>query len=103
LAKLFQLDVAELRQELLSWHTHDWQSDPWSQGAYSYVLAGGLPQLPRLAEPVEDTLFFAGEHTDQEGHWGTVHAALCSGLRAAAQVLDGQRQPQSLDDLHIRE
>ena len=41
-----------------------------------------------MAEPVEHTLFFAGEHTDTTGHWGTVHGALCSGLRAAGQILD---------------
>jgi monoamine oxidase len=40
-----------------------------------------------MAEPVENTLFFAGEHTDTTGHWGTVHGALRSGLRGARQVL----------------
>ncbi len=33
------------------------------------------------------TLFFAGEHTDTSGHWGTVHGALRSGYRAAQQLL----------------
>jgi monoamine oxidase len=37
--------------------------------------------------PVQRTLYFAGEHTDTVGHWGTVHGALRSGLRAAEQVL----------------
>ena len=32
------------------------------------------------------TLFFAGEHTDTTGHWGTVHAAMRSGQGAAQQV-----------------
>jgi monoamine oxidase len=36
---------------------------------------------------VAETLYFAGEHTDTTGHWGTVHGALRSGLRAAAQIL----------------
>ena len=40
-----------------------------------------------LAEPCDETLYFAGEHTDTTGHWGTVHGALGSGLRAAEQVL----------------
>ena len=39
-------------------------------------------------EPVAKTLYFAGEHTDITGHWGTVHAAMRSGLRAAAQILE---------------
>jgi monoamine oxidase len=40
-----------------------------------------------MARPVSDTLYFAGEHTDTAGQWGTVHGALGSGLRAAAQIL----------------
>jgi len=34
------------------------------------------------------SLFFAGEHTDTTGHWGTVHAAMRSGLRAAKQIIE---------------
>jgi len=44
-----------------------------------------------LVRPVEDTLFFAGEHTDTTGHWGTVHAAMRSGIRAAGQILAATR------------
>ena len=40
-----------------------------------------------MAAPIADTLFFAGEHTDLTAHWGTVHAAYGSGLRAAGQML----------------
>ncbi len=78
---------ARLREQLVSFHTKDWDADPYARGAYSYVGAGGMSAPAELATPVEDTLFFAGEHTDVEGHWGTVHAALVSGHRAAAQVL----------------
>jgi hypothetical protein len=44
-----------------------------------------------MTHPVEDTLYFAGEHTDVTGHWGTVHAALAAGLRAAAAMLADPR------------
>jgi monoamine oxidase len=37
--------------------------------------------------PADNTLYFAGEHTDTTGHWGTVHAAIRSGQRAAQQIL----------------
>ena len=43
--------------------------------------------IEKLTEPVENTLFFAGEHTDTEGHSGTVHGAIATGRRAARQVL----------------
>jgi len=44
-----------------------------------------MPQL--LAAPLAGTLFFAGEATDSRGEQGTVHGAIASGKRAAAEVL----------------
>ena len=88
LATIFGIAEPALREELVSAHFHDWSRDPLARGAYSYVVNGGLSASRMLAEPVAKTLFFAGEHTDLEGHWGTVHAALNSGERAAKQVLE---------------
>jgi len=90
LARIFSLPVAYLRGQLISCATHDWQSDEWSRGAYSYVPAGALEAVLEMVKPVEETLYFAGEHTDVTGHWGTVHAAMRSGLRAAQQVLNAR-------------
>jgi monoamine oxidase len=88
LAYIFGLRTAQIRERLLDCYIHDWRNDPYALGAYSYVATGGL-DAPRLhSQPVENTLFFAGEHTDTTGHWGTVHAAVRSGLRAAQQILD---------------
>ena len=87
LAKTFGLPAADVKQQLVACHTHNWRDDPYALGAYSYVAAGGLGAPAAMAEPVEGTLFFAGEHTDTTGHWGTVHAAMRSGLRAAGQIL----------------
>ena len=89
LAEALTLDAAEVERALVSIHTSTWQIDPYSRGAYSWVPVGGLGASEILSQPVENTLFFAGEHTDTTGHWGTVHAALRSGLRAAQQVLAG--------------
>jgi monoamine oxidase len=50
------------------------------------VRVGGEGARERLAEPIEDTLFFAGEATDVE-EAGTVAGALRSGQRAAREVL----------------
>jgi monoamine oxidase len=86
LANAFGLSIGSMRQLLLSWHTHDWQADRYALGAYSYAPAGAVDASDRMAEPVEDTLFFAGEHTDTSGHWGTVHGAVRSGMRAATQL-----------------
>jgi monoamine oxidase len=48
---------------------------------------GGAEAAQLLAEPVADTLFFAGEATNFEGHNGTVNGAISSGRRAAEEVL----------------
>jgi len=88
LAKIFRVDETKLRRWLISAHYHDWQGDEFSRGAYSYVATGGLDAARVMSTPVEQTLFFAGEHTDTENQWGTVHAALASGARAAQQILE---------------
>jgi monoamine oxidase len=87
LEKIFSLAQHSLDAELRNSYQHDWQDDPWTRGAYSYAPVGAADCSVQMAEPVENTLFFAGEHTDITGHWGTVHGALRSGLRAARQVL----------------
>ncbi len=70
--------------ELEAAYVHDWLSDPFSRGAYSYVTVGGQKARQELAAPLHDTLFFAGEATDSEG--GTVTGALHSGSRVAHEV-----------------
>jgi monoamine oxidase len=87
LAKIFTRSVVDIRQMLLSWHMHNWQSDDYARGAYSYVPAGALDAPEKMSQPVEETLYFAGEHTDTSANWGTVHAALATGVSAARQVL----------------
>jgi monoamine oxidase len=86
LAAVFVLPEQTLRDALVATHWHDWSRDPFSRGAYSYVPAGALDAPTAMTRPAAGTLFFAGEHTDITGHWGTVHAALRSGLRAATQI-----------------
>jgi monoamine oxidase len=87
LGRIFGLRRERIQDLLRGCYTHDWRHDRFALGAYSYVAKGGLDASKKMANPVADTLFFAGEHTDVTGHWGTVHAAIRSGLRAAEQVL----------------
>lgn len=67
--------------------THNWVNDPYSRGAYSYMVVGGSDSPGKLARPVKGTLFFAGEASDTDGRTGTVHGAIASGRRAAKQAL----------------
>jgi monoamine oxidase len=87
LARVFDVSAEELQRLLVSWHTHDWQSDQCARGAYSYAPSGALDASEKMTRTVDGTLYFAGEHTDISGHRGTVHGALASGIRAAIQLM----------------
>jgi monoamine oxidase len=87
LARVLHLRVDRCRTELVSAYTHNWQTDPYSRGAYSYVASGGSEVQQELAAPLSGTLFFAGEATNFQGHHGTVHGAIASGYRAAKEIL----------------
>ena len=87
IAHALALPAGQLAACLTSFHTLDWQAEETTRGAYSWVPAGGLEDSGTLSQPVARTIFLAGEHTDTSGHWGTVHAAYRSGLRAAEQAL----------------
>jgi monoamine oxidase len=65
---------------------HDWQADPFARGGYSYLRAGGEGAREKLRQPIDKTLYFAGEATDAE-EAGTVAGALRSGWRAALEIL----------------
>jgi monoamine oxidase len=80
-----------LESRLVQAWTHDWSRDPFARGAYSYPLVGGAESGQVLAEPVDDTLFFAGEASAPEGENGTVHGAVESGREAAKRALDALR------------
>ncbi|HXT35705.1 MAG TPA: NAD(P)/FAD-dependent oxidoreductase [Chloroflexota bacterium] len=87
LARSLGVPTGTLETELASAHLHNWNTDPFARGAYSYVLAGGLEAPRRLGAPLANTLFFAGEATDTEGNTGTVHAAIASGNRVVGEIL----------------
>jgi monoamine oxidase len=88
LKKIFAVSETTLREKLLRSYTHDWNTDPFSRGAYAYLPVNGLAAQKELARPVQNTLFFAGEATSV-GHIGTVHGAIESGQRAAKEILAG--------------
>jgi monoamine oxidase len=78
---------AQSELELEAAYLHNWQTDPFARGAYSYVAVAGDSARAMLAAPVENTLFFAGEATDTQDEAATVTGALQSGVRAAREVM----------------
>jgi monoamine oxidase len=91
LSKLLGLSVADLRRRLQAHKVSQWQTDPFSRGAYSYVPVGALDAVKRLARPIDGTLFFAGEATQYQGMSATVAGAIQTGWRAADEILAQRR------------
>jgi monoamine oxidase len=87
LSRRLQVSEEKLAANLRQAYSYDWQSDPFSRGAYSYGAVDARPAIEELARPVESTLFFAGEAVDTSGNNGTVQGAIASGQSAAQQVL----------------
>jgi monoamine oxidase len=87
LAKALRFDRAELDQQLTASHTHLWDEDPFSRGAYGYFRVGGADAPQVLSRPLADKLFFAGETIAPSGNSGTVHGAIASGEQAAERLL----------------
>jgi monoamine oxidase len=86
-ARLLGIRPEIVQDSLLDAYSHDWQSDPFSRGAYTYGKVGcdGAPEA--IGAPIHSSLFFAGEATDVTGNNGTVHGAIASGERAAKEIL----------------
>jgi len=95
LALALGVNLETVERSLEGVYFHDWQSDPFSRGAYSYGKVGAVEAQQALASPLDETLFFAGEATDISGNNGTVHGAIASGKRTADKILKARRPAHS--------
>jgi monoamine oxidase len=85
LCRSFRVSTRRAESLLEGRDFHDWQSDPFSRGAYAYATVGA-PVGPRSPMPaVENTIFFAGDAMDPR-QLGTVSGALATGGRAGRQA-----------------
>ena len=76
----------------------NWTADPFAMGSYSFIPVGGKRTHQRkLAAPVDQRVLFAGEATDHR-YFGSVHAAVLSGLREAKRLIGGRVDVDSLFD-----
>jgi monoamine oxidase len=87
ISKNFDVSLSRVQQSLIKAYTHNWKKDSWTGMAYSFAPPRASDVPDKLGEPLEETLYFAGEATDRHYQLGTVHGALESGLRAASELL----------------
>lgn len=85
-SSLVDLMGSKIKSAIKASITTAWHADPLTLGSYSYAVPGGSSARRALAEPVEDTLFFAGEAVS-ENHFATCHGAFFSGVEAATNIL----------------
>lgn len=86
LGYIFNADRSFLTKNLHAGKVVNWQTDPFSLGAYSYTTVESNEAKKILAQPVEDTLFFAGEALSEGTAMGTVEEALANGIKTAKEL-----------------
>ena len=83
LQKVYGADIPRPKQFLRT----KWDSNEYTYGSYSFVPYGVKSKAYKLFEkPVNNKLFFAGEHTIHAFR-ATVHGAFLSGIREAKKVM----------------
>lgn len=87
LSYIFNIDLIHLQQKLKGWQVANWSNDPYSCGAYSYQVVNGSTAIRIAKEPIEQTIFFAGEGLYDNTQIGTVNAALVTGRETAHQII----------------
>lgn len=79
---------ADARKSFVGGAVHAWHRDPFSLGCYSHCLPGHADARAKLAEPVGNRIFFAGEATGGENFGGAMTAggAFLAGQAAARRA-----------------
>jgi monoamine oxidase len=86
LANIFYLPAQEIRSRITAAHVARWQTYSCCLGAYSYNKLFTTDARKLLNEPIQDTLYFAGEGLYGGINGGTVEAALHSGDEVAKLI-----------------
>jgi monoamine oxidase len=89
LSQLTSLLGSAFRDRVNLIRIHGWSSDPYSRGSYSYARPGMADCRTKLAVPVDDRLFFAGEACSQHD-FSTAHGGWITGVAAAEQALSAR-------------
>jgi len=69
-----------IKENLVAHSVSNWATDVYTKGAYSYETPETVTAKKLLAEPLEATVFFAGEALGD--HMGTVESAMESAKHA---------------------
>jgi len=66
----------------------NWTKEPYIRGAYSFPNVGSLStNRSIIAQPANNKLFFAGEATNINGNFGTIHGAVETAERVVDEII----------------
>jgi monoamine oxidase len=88
LVSAFNKPADVLKNKLLAYKINNWANFPNVFGGYSYETIKSKAAKNLLNQPVEQTIFFAGEALYNGIHVGTVEAALVSGKETALKIIN---------------
>ena len=87
LSNVFKIDKDVLAKEVATYEVINWSTDPFARGAYSYTTFYTKDAREKLAEPIDNKIFFAGEALYSGEETSMVEGALGSGLEATNKIL----------------
>ncbi len=87
LSHVFKIAPEILKDKLIAWNIANWTAHPYTRGSYAYDTVGGTEAKALVSQPVQNTIYFAGEYLYEGTAIGTVEAALTSGRDAAARIV----------------
>ena len=88
LSYIFNTNESFFTKNLRAGKVVNWQTDPYSLGAYSYATLESINAKKVLTKPVEETIFFAGEALSEGVAMATLEEALANGTKTAKDMLD---------------
>ncbi len=86
LGYIFDCPENTVRSKIRAAKVINWVNDPFAMGAYAYKTVGTKDVIDLLSQPVENTVFFAGEAYYHGPEMGTVEAALATGEEVAKKI-----------------
>jgi monoamine oxidase len=90
LSAIFNIPEYQLRQLVTAFEVHNWKQRPYAMGGYSYSTLHTRRAQEIFSEPIEQTLYFAGEAFYKGPAPGTVEAALVSSQHVAEKIISGK-------------
>lgn len=87
LSSIFSIDKTTLKDQLVTALIRDWSAEPFVLGGYSFDTVNSTQARRIVSQPIEGTLFFAGEALYEGSSPGTVEAALINGRDAGKKIL----------------